>query len=143
MLMSSEPEQYPIENNIVPLVYAFYTSRVCIPCWSCEGHMTRDGAGMVRAPQVWFYSRSSLYARFVAEHIEKLQVSRKLSNSWTVRVLAWGAGVDCRFALLPELEPGVKTDLHSLQRQARVIAETLVLSLKERARACLKQIEAG
>ena len=141
--MSSEPEQYPIEEKIVPLVYAFYASRVCIPCWSCEGHMTRDGVGMVRAPQVWFYSRSSLYVRFVAEHIEKLCVSRKLSNSWTVRVLAWGAGVDCRFALLPELDPSAEIDLPALQRQVGVIAETLAQSLKERARACLKQIEVG
>jgi hypothetical protein len=109
--------------------------------------MTKDGTDLTRPPQVWFYSRSSLFARFVAEHVEQLYVSRKLSNAWTVRILAWGSGVDCRFALMPELEPGAKPNLSSLQAQVNVIAESFPQSLKEReslkerARICLKQIE--
>lgn len=139
--MSSAPEHYPIEKNIVPLVYAFYVSRVCTPCWSCEGHMSEDGSDLTRPPQVWFYSRSSLFVRFVAEHVEQLYASRKVSNAWTVRILAWGSGVDCRFALMPELEPGAKSNLSSLQAQANVIAESFAQSIRERARICLKQIE--
>jgi hypothetical protein len=59
-----------------------------------------------------------------------------------VRILAWGSGVDCRFALVPELDPSTKPDLPSLQAQANIIAESFPQSLKERARICLKQIEA-
>ena len=103
--------------------------------------MSEDGSDLTRPPQVWFYSRSSLFVRFVAEHVEQLYASRKVSNAWTVRILAWGSGVDCRFALMPELEPGAKSNLSSLQAQANVIAESFAQSIRERARICLKQIE--
>ncbi|MCZ6862069.1 MAG: hypothetical protein O7I42_17635 [Alphaproteobacteria bacterium] len=42
-MMSSEPEEFPIESAIVPLVYAFHSLRLTPPCWSCEGHYNRSG----------------------------------------------------------------------------------------------------
>ena len=41
--MSSDPDKYPIESGVVSLAYAFYTMRVMMPCWSCEGHVSDDG----------------------------------------------------------------------------------------------------
>ena len=37
-MLSSDPERYPIEPGIVPLVFALRGLRVFEPCWSCEGH---------------------------------------------------------------------------------------------------------
>ena len=54
--MSVEPDAYPIEPGIAPLVFEFYALRLCPPCWSCEGHV--DAAGkLTRLPRVWFFCR--------------------------------------------------------------------------------------
>ena len=41
-MMSSDPDDHPVESGIVPLVYAFYSLRLTPPCWSCEGPYTGE-----------------------------------------------------------------------------------------------------
>jgi hypothetical protein len=49
--LSSDPEKFPIEAGILPLVYAFNCLGACAPVWSCEGHI--GPAGKVnRLPRV-------------------------------------------------------------------------------------------
>ena len=75
--MSSEGERYPVEEKIRPLVYSFYTLRVCMPCWSCEGHYKSNGFEVSKVPKVWFYSRSLLYPRLISEHLSLLKSHKK------------------------------------------------------------------
>ena len=55
--LSQDADRYPLEANIVPLVYALNASGVFQPFWSCEGHSNTDRA-ISRPPQVWFYAAS-------------------------------------------------------------------------------------
>jgi hypothetical protein len=84
--MSGEPDKFPIESGIVPLVYALYSLRLITPCWSCEGHLNADGA-IGKLPKVWFYSGSSFYPKMIAQVIGQLQAHHKIGYSWGVKVL--------------------------------------------------------
>ena len=137
--MSSEPDRYPIEPRIIPLVYALHASRVCPPCWSCEGHLTADGSTLAKFPRVWFYSGSVLYPRFVAEHIDDLTFRKKLKNMWTVRVLSWGTGPWSRFSIEPISDSAAPTDLRRLQYEADIIAEGLNVALRQKATDYLRK----
>lgn len=135
--MSSEPDRYPIESGIAPLVYAFFTTRVCQPCWSCEGHEIA-GDGEPKLPRVWFYSRSILYPRLVQELTEELKFKRKLSHAWCVRVLAYSNNRDTRFSLEPVVVPGAPFRLANMQADSKIIASNLVEWIRERSEVYLR-----
>ena len=65
--LSTEPDRYPIEPKVVPLVFALAELRETQPSWSCEGHVRADGE-WIRPPQVWFYAELSVYADLIARH---------------------------------------------------------------------------
>jgi len=139
--MSSEPDRYPIEQKIVPLVYAMYTTGVCPPCWSCEGHMSQNGEEIIKIPRVWFYARSTLYPRLIVEHTEALKFKKKINNSWTVKVLSWGTGLDTRFSLEPDVDINSgNLNLVTLQREAAIIAASLSDGIKSGALQYLKSV---
>lgn len=99
--MSAEPDRYPIEEGVVPLVYAFYTLRKLMPCWSCEGHL--DGHNkLTKTPKVWFYSTSSFYPKLIAQVLAQLEADHRLLNSWMIRILPFSQSM---FTLTYSLEP--------------------------------------
>lgn len=132
--MSSDPERYPIEPKIVPLVYAMHASRVCPPCWSCEGHWAEDRETVIKLPRVWFYAHSAMYPRLIAEYLDDLTFQKKLVNPWTVRVLSWSSGLSTRFSIEPGMLPGIGVNLTQLQHEAKTIAENLNQVLRVKAR---------
>jgi hypothetical protein len=99
--MSSDPEKYPIEPHIVPLVYAFYTMRLMMPCWSCEGHGDNTG-GVLKTPKLWFYTTNDFYAKLVAQYVSTLRGDRKIQNHWSVRLLPFSQSM---FTTTYSLEP--------------------------------------
>lgn len=140
MYMSSEPERYPIEAKIVPLVFEMFSTGVTTPCWSCEGHTTEDGARIVKSPRVWFYSGSTLYPRFVAEHTDDLLFRKKIEHKWPVQVLGWANSLETRFSLEPVVESKEGSNLKVLQREAAIIAESFSDRLRHFAGICLRSL---
>lgn len=141
--MSSEPERYPIEEHITPLVYSFNVMRVCRPCWSCEGHMDGQTEHSRRLPQVWFYSPSVLYPRLVAELLEQMRFQKKLKHEWCIRILGWGDKLNTRFSIMPVEVEANERELISLQQDSKVIAENMNSGVREKAKKCLKELMLG
>ena len=123
--MSSDPERYPIEPAIVPLVYAFYTLRLMMPCWSCEGHADKNGA-LIKTPKLWFYSAADFYPKLVAQYVNTLKGQHKIENQWAVRLLPFSQSMfTITYCLEPQDTPIHNDSLISLQRDIDVIAKNL------------------
>jgi len=123
--MSSDPEKYPIEHSIVPLVYAFYTLRLLMPCWSCEGHADAKG-NIFKTPKLWFYTTNDFFAKLVAQYVSSLKGVGKLNEHCTVRILPFSQSM---FTTTNSLEPQdvipKQTNLQTLQQDIEVIASNL------------------
>lgn len=134
MQMSSDPMRYPIEPGIVPLVYAFYTMRLMMPCWSCEGHLDQQGS-LFKTPKLWFYSVNEFYAKLVAQCVSKLKGENKVTYHWTVTLLPFSQSLfTTTYSLEPlDVNPDM-TNLNALQNDVRIIAENLRSELFDMAR---------
>ncbi len=125
-MLTSDPENHPIESRIAPLVYELKRLEVFDPCWSCEGHNGTEGA-MWKIPRVWFYCRSVVHLRVLADALKELHLDRRLSVPWRV-VLTFSDGdnADTTFSLEPgSLAPGPgapRPPLAALQRDIDTIA---------------------
>lgn len=138
--LSSEPAQHPIEPHMVPLVYALASLRLVPPCWSCEGHL-RPSGGLVRLPQVWFYSASTVYPELIATHLADLKFRDKLRHQWMVSLCPHTAGGATIFQIQPEsLTPSEvqEAQLQALQGDLQTIAESLDISIRQLAGNLLK-----
>lgn len=83
--LSVEPDEYPIEPGILPLVFEMKRLGLFTPCWSCEGHMGHDGK-LWKLPRVWFYSESETHVRLLAGGLKELEFGKKLNTRWQVVV---------------------------------------------------------
>lgn len=131
-MLSSDPKQFPIEANILPLVYALLTLRVIETCWSCEGHEDAH-AKVIKVPQVWFYSPCAVYPELIAQHANDLHVKKNLHARWQVVVSPFSACDATTFALKPELEQG--TTLRELHRDIPILAKRMHESIRALALA--------
>ncbi len=123
-MISSDPESYPIETRVAPLVYELKRLEVFQPCWSCEGHNGTDGT-LWKNPSVWFYCSSVVQLRVLANSIKDLHLKDRLSTPWRVALtFSDDDNPDTTFSLEPCLEdPGPSLAL--LQRDIDTIAEHL------------------
>ncbi|MCJ8320174.1 MAG: hypothetical protein MJK12_11115 [Colwellia sp.] len=123
--MSSDPIRYPIEPNIVSMVYCMYTLRLLMPCWSCEGHENSDNE-IIKFPKVWFYSTSSFYVKLVSQAISSFRSKRIIHYPWLVKILPYSQSM---FTLTYSLEPAIELDtnyqLSLLQKDIVTIADNL------------------
>jgi hypothetical protein len=139
--LSTDPEEHPIEEGIVPLVYALSTLRVVQPCWSCEGHNSPDGE-LYRPPSVWLYARSVFYPWLISEYLADLDNRGAIENPWHLCLVFFDPdNSDPTFVIEPDLGSIKKPELGSLQRDVRVIAEGLEAGIKGRARKSLVRIK--
>jgi hypothetical protein len=137
--LSSEPDRYPIEPYVLPLVYVLASLRLVFPCWSCEGHLRPTG-GLTRMPQVWFYSASTVYPELIAAHLAELTFRRTLAHAWTISVCPHTTGGATIFQIQPQQldEAEVQAaELASLQNDLVTIADSLAPSLRALARHML------
>ena len=136
--MSVEPDAYPIEPGIAPLVFEFYALRLCPPCCSCEGHA--DAAGkLTRLPRVWFFCREISYLGLIADRLFQLRHARVLHQPWQVRTeLDNESGGDAAFSLEPALRPGDAPTLGGLRHDALVLADGFADAVRAAARAQTK-----
>ncbi len=136
--LPSEPDSYPIEPGILPLVYGLSSLRVVFPCWSCAGHSGDSGAVRKRAG-VWFFTRSLATPGVIAEHLSQLRIAGKLARPWQVCVVHWGDDVETTFAIEPEA-PAI--DGPGLCRDVRVISADLQTHVKRLAAGLVSALDA-
>ncbi len=129
--MSSEPDRYPIETNIVPLVYAFYDSHIYDPCWSCEGHLDGAGDHLQKIPRVWFYASSMVFPRLLVEYLDDLRFKKKIRHPWGVRILSWSDTSEARFSIEPVSPDRRAATLTELHQDVLIIARSLKTCLYE------------
>ena len=139
--MSSDPEKYPIEAAIQPLVYAFYTLRVTMPCWSCEGHNNPQGE-IFKTPKLWFYSTHEFYPKLLAQYVSALKSERKLNDHWGVRILPFSQSMFTTTYSLEPLDVNTnQTNLGSLQQDIQTIAKHLRDGLFDLARHYIERAD--
>lgn len=122
--LSSEPETYPLESKITPLVFELKKLGIFHPCWSCEGHNDHSG-NLWKYPSVWFYSDSVVHVRALANAIEALNISVKLSARWNITLtFSDPDNPDTTFSLEPNLFER-EGSLAGLQSDITALAENL------------------
>ena len=133
--LSADPERYPIEPRILPLVFAMKRLRVFDPCWSCEGHAAADGS-LWKMPMVWFYCRSMLYLRILKDGLNHLKLTGKVNSQWEILVtFSDPENLDTTFSIQPSAPQSPAIQLSVLQDDAREIAGSFDEMIREGARA--------
>lgn len=139
LMMSSDPEKFPIEDGIVPLVYAIYDMEIGLPCWSCEGHEGLDGK-IGKLPQVWFYVLHQVYPDLLAKFLWQLQFSGHVQNQWNVTVVSADNTTDTTFAIVPDTGGGT-LDLENMRQDIKVIGERMYGDIVVLARENIGEID--
>jgi len=137
--MSSEPDRYPIETGIVPLVYKFYSLRVCTPCWSCEGH----DSGVKKIPRVWFYSSSLAYPRLILDYINRLKHRKLLMYKWHITLTSPSGDLESAFSLEPNLNYNSNLRLDYLHKDIRTIADRFIENICFLAKTYIENINSN
>lgn len=138
-MMSSDPEKFPIEAGIVPLVYALYDLEIGLPCWSCEGHEGLDGE-LGKLPQVWFYVLDQAYPDLLAKFLWQLHFKGEIENQWNVTVVSADNATDTTFAIVPDAGAG-ELDLAALRRDITVIGARMGDEINALARDNIGKID--
>jgi hypothetical protein len=129
--------EFPIETNIVPLVYALKATGVFQPVWSCEGHLDNRGA-LRRPPSVWFCCDYLPQVRILAEAVSQMQIAERLSARWRVALRCPGHQTpQTLFALEADMSP--MPSLETLQADVSRIAGRLRPQVSALARNSLAQ----
>lgn len=138
--LSIDPQQYPLEPNVVSLVYELVSSRLLQTCWSCEGHFDNDGK-LWKLPQVSFYSASPVYPQLLLRHVNDLYQARRLAYPWQVVLSDYAQTWGLTYTVEPNLVHVPEPRLGLLHQDLRIISEDLLLKLKEQARKMLQSLE--
>jgi hypothetical protein len=136
--LSSDPDAYPIEPGIVPLVFALTRTGLFAPCWSCEGHLRPDGS-LWKLPSVWFNCDAMAHVRLLADGLGRLAHIGRLATTW--RVVVTYSDPDnphTTFALEPL--PDTDATLQQLRRDANEIANALPALIVEGGQALRRSI---
>lgn len=139
--MSSDPHNHPIEAHVVPIVYAIYTLRLLMPCWSCEGHENNQHE-LIKAPKIWFYSLSPFYAKLIAQALSTIRYKNKLNFDWSIKILPFSQSMfTLTYSMEPELNDVNNNILQDLHQDMRIIGENLSTSVLTEATKYLKHAE--
>lgn len=126
--MSSQPNEYPIEEQIAPLVYELARLQVFQPCWSCEGHLNSQGQ-LWKLPQIWFYTESSIHVRILADSLRTMAANRVTATEWEISLTRSALDdPETTYCLKPIINEGITLamlrsdiDILSDQLEAKVI----------------------
>jgi len=140
--MSSEPDRYPIEPLVLPLVFHLNALRVIETCWSCEGHDDPfKGKGKIwKLPQVWFYSQSVVYPQLINDYLMDLMRFERLNHTWQVSLSYSDDAYATCFVMLPNLCQLEEVSLLSLQRDIKEISTSLENNVRATARYLLQEL---
>ena len=123
-MLSSDPENHPIEPRIAPLSFELRRLGFFRPCWSCEGHAKDDGT-VFRIPQVWFQSDSQVHVRILTDVLRALLYRKALAAPWEIAVTHSDAdNPEVTYALQPQ-GSGDGVPLSALQADVDTLARML------------------
>ena len=113
-MLSSEPETYPLDTLVAPLVFEIKKLGIFEPCWSCEGHNDQNGE-LWKIPQVWFYATSVVHVRALADAVSQIYSRFQLNSRWVVEIThSSNNNPDTTFSLHPKVEKS-ETSITKLQ----------------------------
>lgn len=127
--LSIEPERYPIESKVVPLVFEITSTRLLQTCWSCEGHMDHENK-LWKVPQVSFYSDSPIFPKLVLIHLTRLYQSKTLGYRWHVVLSDFTQSLGLTYSIQPDLNQEDAPRLGLLQQDMQTIADGMHTKLK-------------
>lgn len=137
--ISIEPERYPIEEHVLPVVFEMMASRLLQTCWSCEGHYDSEGK-LWKLPQVCFYAATPIYPKLLTMHLYELSGQHKLSYEWQIVFVDLASTWGVTYSLQPSLLYVDKPDLELMQKDLLHIAQGMNLSLKQHAKQMMETI---
>lgn len=137
--LSIDPVLYPIEKNVVALVYELNATRLFKSCWSCEGHM-KDGNVLWKVPQVCFYSQAAIYPKLISSYLGKLFIRKKITYQWNIFLSEISQSIYPTYCIRPDLNTENEPHLGELQKDLLAIANKLHLQLKNEATELLKSM---
>lgn len=138
--LSIDPVQYPIEPNVVPLVYELAATRMLETCWSCEGHMD-DNNELRKVPQVSFYAASPVYVKLLSLYLDELQNSKRLSYDWHIVITDFAQTNGLTYSVQPNLNLVSNPHLGRMQMDLKTIADSLHTKLKAQARKLMTNLK--
>ena len=129
--MSSQPNEYPIEEKIAALVYELGRIGVFQPCWSCEGHLDSNGV-LWKLPQIWFYADADLHVRLLADCLRMMAANRITAAEWEIALTRSALDdPETTYCLKPVIQKD--TTLPLLQSDIVKLSEQLETKLVEAA----------
>lgn len=135
--LSIDPVRYPIERNVIPLVYELMITRLIQTCWSCEGHMNKDNQ-LWKLPQVCFYTASTVYVKLLCRHLELLNHKKQLTHPWHIIISDFSLNSRLIYSMQPNLNYVTEPHLGLLQLDLNIIADNLHGKLKIYAQELLE-----
>lgn len=139
--LSCEPERFPIEPKITPLVFEIQRLGVFYPCWSCEGHLDKQ-ENLWRLPAVWFYCDNLTHVRLLADGVADLHTKGVLKVPWLVRLGYTDGDVpDTAFALEPLIEDRSTVRLETLQADVAALAREMQSAMRQQAQELLWSLD--
>ena len=130
--LSIEPDRYPVESNVVGMVYELMATRLIQTCWSCEGHMDENNK-LWKIPQVCFYSAAPIYVKLLQMHLGRLQQKRKLKYEWHIVLTDFSQTEELTYSIQPNLNQITNVSLGALQADLRTLSVDLHTKLKDYA----------
>lgn len=140
LALSEDPERYPIEDNVVPLVFELTSMRLVQTCWSCEGHLDINNE-IWKLPQVSFYSIKPIYSQLLCNYLARLFWRKRLNYPWEVVLTNFGQTWDVTYTIKCDLSRVKKPDISLMQDDLVEMAEGLSEAIKEDAKALIQDIE--
>lgn len=138
--LSIDPDKYPIETNITPLVFEITATCVMQTCWSCEGHLDENN-NLWKLPNVSFYAKSSIYPQLLVKHIKNLNLNKQLKYPWQVILADYAQTLGTTYTIQPDLCREEEIHLGLLQHDIKTIADDMLEKLKVIARQCLHDLK--
>ena len=139
--LSVDPEKYPIERGILPLVFEMKRTGLFRPCWSCEGHLGRDGS-LWKVPTVWFYCNSPVHLRLLTAGLDKLKQAKKLHAAWQVVVTYSDPdNPETTFSLEPKPSTDPLPSLPEMHKDVAEISRSLQAMMNEEGRTLQRGME--
>ena len=132
--LSVDPDRYPIELAILPLVFEMKRLGMFRPCWSCEGHLRPDGS-LWKMPRVWFYCDSMVQLRLLSDGLNHMANAGCLRAPWRIVVtFSDPDNPETTFSLEPALSHDREISLPALQKDVAEIARSLHAIMTKEAR---------
>ena len=137
--LSLDPVRYPVEKEIVPLVFAINSLHACPSYWSCEGHENSAGQ-LVKLPRVNFYSSSTVLPSLITESLSVLYFKKVIMYRWQVVSAGMTEDLHAQYIIEPDVKTGLQNELQFLQKDVKAIADNLFTNVKQKAWSKLKSL---